>query len=437
MQERHALPPQAQRSSLGTHAVMLIKYYENIMKRIWILSEIYFPEQTSTGYLLTKTAEGLAQEYEVKVITGPATNFFQKVSSLQYEVRNNVEIFRCQGTSFDKNFILGRLANLVTRSTTIFWKALLSCQQQDVILVVTNPPLLPFVALLLKWLKGCRFVLLVHDVFPEALVATGLCQPSSIIVRIGQVMNRILYGHSSKIITLGRDMSKLAQAKLSGNDENKIVCIPNWAECDIVKPTDRASNLRLQELGIANKFVVLYAGNIGRTHGIEYIAQAAKTLQANPNIHFIISGFGYKKKWLEEYVGSNSLENVSILDPCPRNELIILLNACDVAIISFVPGMAGVAVPSRMYNQMAAGKPILAVADDWSELAEVIREEEIGWVVEPGDMEGLVRTIELAAANLDLCCQMGAKAATVAQNKYNFTQADQDYKKLFKKLFNS
>ncbi len=272
------------------------------MKRIWVLSEIYFPEQTSTGYLLTKTAEGLAQEYEVKAITGPATNFFQNVDSPEYEVRNNVEIFRCQGTNLDKNSLIGRLINLITRSTTIFWKALLSCQRQDVILVVTNPPLLPFVALLLKWLKGCRFVLLVHDVYPEVLVAAGICQPSSLTVKIGKLANSILYRQSSKIVTLGRDMSKLAQAKLSDGNERKIHCIPNWADNDIVKPKEKSNNKLLQELGIGDHFVILYAGNIGRTHGIEYLAQAAKSLQHKSKIHFIVLGFGAKQKWLEEYV---------------------------------------------------------------------------------------------------------------------------------------
>ena len=408
------------------------------MKQIWVLSEIYFPEESSTSYLLTKTAEGLAQEYKVTAITGPATNFFQRIDSPKYELRNNVEIFRCQGTSFDKNSIVGRLINLLTRSITIFWKSLLSCQRQDVILVVTNPPLLPFVALLLKWLKGCRLVLLVHDVYPEVLIATGICQPSSLIVKIGKLVNHILYNQCSKIVTLGRDMSKLVRAKLSGNDElTKIVCISNWADCEIIKPIDRSSNLLLQKLGVANKFVVLYAGNIGRTHGVEYIAQAAKILQSNQNIYFIISGFGYKKKWLEEYVHDNSLNNISILDPCPTSELIILLNACNAAIISFIPGMAGVSVPSRMYNQMAAGKPILAVADDWSELAQVVKEEEIGWIIEPGNVASLAYTIRSAAINPELCCQMGSKAAVVAQKKYNFARSNQSYKELFRKLFNS
>ncbi len=408
------------------------------MKCIWFLTELYFPEQTSTGYFLTKIAEGLAEEYDVKVITGPATKSLSPCEEFPiHERRNKVEIWRCNGTNLNHNLLLGRFLNLMTRSVAIFWKALFLCQREDIILVVTNPPLLPFVALIIKWLKKIQFVLLIHDVFPEALVAAGMCDRSSIIVRIGKMMNRILYQQSSKIVTLGRDMTKLTSAKLSDRDENKIVCIPNWADNQIVRPTARGNNTKLQELGVTEKFVILYAGNMGRSHGIEYIAEAAQNIHNNKNIHFIISGFGYKKKWLEQYVISNNLENVNILNRCPSSELIIVLNACDVAIISFIPGMAGVSVPSRMYNQMAAGKPIIALADDWSELAEVIREEEIGWLVKPGDITSLVNTIQLAADNPELCAQMGSRAAVVAQAKYTFTQADKAYKQLFRELFES
>jgi glycosyltransferase involved in cell wall biosynthesis len=404
------------------------------MKRILVLSELYYPEQTSTGYLLTKTAEGLAEDFTVKVIAGPATNFLKSTDAPAHEVRNNVEIFRCQGTSYNKDSLFGRLVNLVTRSLTIFWKTLTIAQKDDCIFVVTNPPLLPFVALPIKWLRGCQLVLLIHDVYPEVLVATGISKADSSIVKIGQVMNRFLYNQSDRIVTLGRDMSKLALAKLKDGNEAKIHCIPNWADNDSIQPTDRASNSLLQEIGVSDCFVVLYAGNMGRTHGIEYLAEAAKSLKDNSQIHFVVLGFGAKRKWLEEFVTKENLQSVTILAPRPRSEQIIFLNACDLALISFVPGMAGVSVPSRTYNQMAAGKPILAVADDWSELAEVVREEEIGWVVKPGDIKGITSAIEAAANNRELCEKMGNKAANVAQTKYGFDRADRDYKKIFKNL---
>lgn len=403
------------------------------MRRIWVLTELYFPEQTSTGYLLTQIAEGLTQQFEVKVITGPATNFLHQTTSANYEVKDGVEIYRCRRTNFSKDSIVGRLLNIATQSATILWASLIRCKQDDAILVVTNPPLLPFFALLIKWIKGCRVVLLIHDVYPEAIVASGLSTPNSILVKFGGWLSRILYNKVDMIVTLGRDMTKLAKAKLSDN-HHKIHCIPNWAENEIVEPRAKAENPLLKELGITDCFVILYAGNIGRTHGIEYLVEAAKELQAT-NVHFIVLGFGAKKKWLEESVQRYNLKNVTLLPPRPRSEQIIFLNACDVALISFIKGMAGVSVPSRLYTQMAAGKPIIGVADDWSELAQVIQEEESGWVIEPGNIQGLVHIIQFAATHPALCQKMGNKAALAAKTKYSFQLSNQLYIRLFSELF--
>ncbi len=119
----------------------------------------------------------------------------------------------------------------------------------------------------------------------------------------------------------------------------------------------------------------------------------------------------------------------------PRSELITSLNACDIAFIGFVPGMTGVSVPCRMYNQMAAGKPIIAIADDSSELARVVQEENIGWVVAPENLDKLVETIQFAASHPDICKQMGTRAAAIAKTKYNFALTDKKYKQLFREIF--
>ncbi|MEQ9667165.1 glycosyltransferase family 4 protein [Coleofasciculus sp. G2-EDA-02] len=408
------------------------------MAKVVVLTEIFFPEQTSTGYLLTKIAMGLAEEYDVQVITGIPTNFGQKINHDKYEVVNGVEIFRCHSTNFNKNHILGRLINSLSSSAAILLKCLIRCKSTDVVLVVTNPPFLPFIALLLKVVKGCNFVLLMHDIYPEALVAMQILTPSSILVKAWLLINRVLYSQAYKIITLGRDMNKLLKPKVYGNYQ-KIYCIPNWADNETISSTEKGENELLKKLDITDYFVVLYAGNMGRTHGVEYIAKAAEILNKDNHIHFIFLGFGAKKIWLENYINSQKLNNLSLISlyDRPRSEQIVSLNACDVAIISFLKGMAGISVPSRMYNHMAAGKPIIALTDDWSELAEVIREEEIGWIVKPGDVEGLLDTIKLAAAHPELCAEMGARAEIAAKTKYTFAQADKKYKELFREVFDT
>ncbi len=401
---------------------------------IWIFTELYYPEQTSTGYLLTQTAEGLAAEFDVQVITGPATNFYIRQKSPRREIRNGVMIYRCGGTSLNKDFLLRRLVNALTRTSSMLLKGLWLCRATDRMLVVTNPPLLPFAALVIKLMRRTPFVLLIHDVYPEALVAANLCSSDSVLVKLGGAANRWLYRQATAIVSLGRDMSRLIQAKLVPGDK-RVRLIPNWAENEIVRPCPRKSNRLLEQLGIRDRFVVLYAGNIGKTHGIDCLAEAARRLQNDRSIHFVVLGFGARKRWLEEFAPAAKLDNITFVPPMPRQEQIVFLNACDVALITFAPGMAGVSVPSRMYSQMAAGKPIIAATDAESELAEVIREEDIGWVVAPGEPGALVEAIRQAAGDPVRLEEFGKNAHRAASTKYTFEAADRSYRSLFRELF--
>jgi colanic acid biosynthesis glycosyl transferase WcaI len=406
------------------------------MKTIWLLTELYYPEKTSTGFFITGIAEGLAQKYQVNVITGAATINLEPVAKSNFEVHNNVKIFRVRQLLFHKSSLILRLISTLTCFFSIFWKCLFLCQKGDIILVVTNPPFLPFAALLINWIKGIRFVLLIHDVYPEALVGASLISPTSVIVQSLNLAHRILYRHADRIITIGRDMSQLVRSKLFSTDWIKVQCITNWADVDSVYPTPQHSNSLLYELHVADRFVFLYAGNMGRTHNLEDLVDVIQDFsQTLPSIHFIFIGSGVKKQWLAEVIESQMLNNIHLLSFRPDAEKNISLNACNVAIISFAPGMSGVSVPSRMYNQMAAGKPIVAIADQSSELALVIQEEGIGWVVPPGNSSALAEVLQFAANNPSLCHQMGMRAAGVARTKYTRHIIQQSFIQLFQELF--
>jgi colanic acid biosynthesis glycosyl transferase WcaI len=407
------------------------------MKRIWVLTELYFPEKTSTAYFLTETAQGLATNHSITVVTGNSMYETQGVSLPKRETIQGVEVQRCHGTGFNKNRLIGKLCNGITRSLAIFFKTLWQCERSDVIFVVTNPPLLPLMALLLSWFKGCQFVLLVHDVYPEVLAASGLTKPHTMLYRSVRWINTIIYRNASYVVTLGRDMSRLVEAKLPKKQHSIVHCIPNWAETDSIYPLSRLSSL-LQQLNLTDKFVVLYAGNMGRTHDLQILIDSAVILSAEQSpVHFLCVGAGAKKQWLQNQVKANGLDNVTVLSYLPHSEKNNVLNACDLGLISFMAGMAGVSVPSRMYNQMAAGKPLVAIAEDWSEIGLVIQEEQIGWVVPPGSCDCLVKVLRDAAANPRQCQIMGDKAAHVVQSKYALHHAVRSYQYLFDQLFGS
>jgi colanic acid biosynthesis glycosyl transferase WcaI len=406
-----------------------------IANRVWVVSELYYPEDTSTGYFLTKIAEGLACHFPLNVLCGRPTYAARGIRTSSREQRHGVNIRRCRGTTLNKDVLLFRMLNLLTVGFSIFSQALFSIRRTDLVLVVTNPPLLPYLLALACRLKRARLLLLIHDVYPEVLVATGLVRPGSVLTRMMGTITRCLYRHVQRIIVLGRDMESLIHYKL-GNARTPTVIIPNWADGELVLPASRRENEMLRDLGLTDKFVVQYSGNLGRTHGLEDLLAAAKKIQVVPDVHFLFIGTGAKKKWLEDRTKELQLTNVTLLPPRPRENLSTSLNACDVAIVSFITGMAGVSVPSRMYNIMAAGKPIIAVVEEMAELSLVVDEERIGWVVAPGHVDQIVKSILTARSNQALLAEMGQRARNASVSKYSFNQVLSAYVGLLADLNN-
>jgi glycosyltransferase involved in cell wall biosynthesis len=404
-------------------------------RHIWVISELYYPEETSTGYILTKIAEGMNRYYTVDVLCSQPTYSGRGVHAPAREQRNGVNIWRCWSTTLHKDVLIFRLINFITISLSIFFSAWLKIGKQDVVLVVTNPPLLPFLISFVCRLRGAKCMLLVHDVYPEVLGAAGMVRESSVLDRVVDWFTRQLYQSVSRIIVLGRDMAGIVDHKLT-ETALKGVIIPNWADVDLVSPCSRQENILLSELGLTTQFVIQYAGNMGRTHGLEYLGEAAQRLAHIQDIHFLFIGSGAKKKWLEESIHSRGIRNVTIIGNRKRAEQPVFLNACDIAIISYVPGMAGISVPSRMYNIKAAGKPIIAVADETSELALVVNEEQIGWVVPPGDVDHIITVILEAQANPDRLAEMGRRARQAAETKYSFERIIEAYHSLIEGLGN-
>ncbi len=401
-----------------------------MLKRIWLVSELYYPEETSTGYYITKIAEGLAHYFEVHVLCGQPAYFARGLRAPRRETHNGVEIERCLGTTLDKNVMLYRLLNLVTLSLSIFFRALFQFKRGDEVLVVTAPPTFPFITALACRLRGATYLLLIHDNYPEILIAVKNVSPRALIVRVMNWMNKRLYRGATKIIVVGRDMKELLTEKLDG-DDTRIVTIPNWAELERVDPAPREHNALLKELGLSEKFVLLYAGNMGYANDLESIMWSAQQLLSRNEFHFLFIGNGVKRGWLEATVKKHSLGNVTILPPRLRDDQTNFLNACDIAIISLVDRMLGVSMPSRTYNTLASGKPMIGIADPLSELARVIDEEQVGWVVPPGKQELLLKAISEAQSCPQQLALMGHRARLAAEKKYSLAKAVEDYLAVF------
>jgi glycosyltransferase involved in cell wall biosynthesis len=397
------------------------------------VSELYSPELTSTGYFLTGIAEGLAKVYDVSVLCGQPSYLARGVHAPRREDLNGVEVHRCWATTLDKNRLLLRIINLITISVSIFISALFHFRDGDVVIAVTNPPLMPYLVSLACRAKRARFVLLVHDVYPEILIRLNILRPQSMLVRLLDRASGWLYNSAYCVLVLGRDMQKLVSQKLR-SDRSRVVIATNWANTESIRPESRSANKVLGKLNLNESFVVQFWGNMGRPHCIEDLVDAAQLLASDPEIHFLLIGGGTKKAWAVEEKRVRRLDNLTIMDPFSREETCSVQNACDIAINTLSSGMTGIAVPSRTYNVLAAGKPLLAVCEDDSELALVVREEEIGWVVPPSRPDLIASTLREAKANRRRMQNMGERALRAAQTKYTRENVLQIYRDLVEGL---
>lgn len=413
-------------------------------RRIWVITELYYPENNQTGYYMTGIAEGLAADFEVEVICGQPNYAARGTLAPKREVYKNVGIRRVWGTTLDKNVLPYRLINMATLGASIFLKTLTSVKKGEKVLVVSAPPTLPFIAAGAAFLRRARYTLIIQDKYPETLTAVGRLKENSRFVRALDWLNRRLYKSAERIVVVGRDMRELVETQLDTPKQTGVAgraaeasrkipveVIQNWASLEEIEPLPRDANQLLIEHGLIDKFVFLYAGNMGYPQDIESIVECAQKLKFDERFHFLFIGAGVKRGWLVGRVGNRNLTNVTVLPPLPRSEQNLFLNACDVGLVSLVRKMRGVAMPSRTYNLMAAAKPILALTERNSEVARVLEEHGIGWSVEPNEPERLLKMIYKIYDERAQIPAMREKARSAALAEYSVEKAVEKYKRIF------
>ena len=361
--------------------------------KIWLISEYYYPVYHSTGYYITEIAEYLAMSRNnVNVIcTNASYNSEMILSREKREFRNNVTIHRILTGNIDKNNFYLRSIRLLISSFKLVYKILFSVKRGDEILVVTNPAFLILAMPLIRTLRGVEYKILVHDIFPENLVAIGRMKSNSFFAIWLKKWFDYAYRQADVCVAIGRDMEKVVQAK-TGSREGTVL-ITNWSETSLVFPSDKEKTSVIKEWGFTGKFILQFAGNLGHSQGIRNLLDAISRI-VSKEIHFVFIGAGAHEHLIKEFINENNLPNVSLLGYRSRENQSDFLNACDVALVTLNAGMFGLGVPGKAYNIMAAGKPMLVVADQDSEISLCVNEHQIGWTVPPDEPELLAKKIE-------------------------------------------
>ncbi|OUO52388.1 hypothetical protein B5F77_08550 [Parabacteroides sp. An277] len=391
------------------------------MKRIWIVTELFYPEETSTAYILTKIAQRLTEKYDVHIICGPKTydkNSLVAENSKSQLLNSNIIIQRVSDTKLDKNKLLSRIIRFIILSWKLSYTLWKNLESNDSILIVTNPAPLLLIISLIKRIRKNKLYVLVHDVFPENTIPANIITSSdSLLYKILKKVFDFAYRQADTLIVLGRDMKEVMKKKLGANKRNTdIQIIENWAETDYIMP-NKTKNL---DMFLANpKIDVQYAGNIGRVQGLINFLHIIKSIE-NPCLRFSFWGEGACKQEMMKYVEEKKIHNVYFFKGYTRNEQSSVLNNCDIAIVLLAKGMYGLGVPSKSYNIMAAGKPILFIGDTNSEIALEIKDNKIGFCFESEDSKGICSFFQnLGEQKLSLLSEMGKRARCLAEEKYS------------------
>lgn len=340
----------------------------NKKEKVWIFSEVFYPDQTSTGYILTELAKGLVDEFEVTVITESGNSY--GVFAKSKDELTGLEVIRFKNYRLDKNSLFQRLIKLTGISVKFLSFFFKNVNKNDKVICVTNPALALLGFSFLNKFKKSKIILIVHDVFPENLVAGGLLK-DGFIYRLLKKSFDMAYSSFDFITVLGRDMLSVVRSKI--DISRRIEIVENWGQVEELRQIESNKFDSFKD----DRISFVFAGNLGRLQNLEVLVNHFGQLK--DKITLTLIGEGAVKNELLKIIEEKKYTNIKLFDSQPREEQIHFINSFDVSIISLSEKMYGLGVPSKTYNILACGKPILYIGPKDSEIDILISTHKIGW----------------------------------------------------------
>jgi colanic acid biosynthesis glycosyl transferase WcaI len=385
-------------------------------QRTVFVNRFFYPDYSATSQILSDLAFHLAE------IEGRAVHVV--TSRLRYddptallpvsETVRGVTIHRVFTTRFGRRRLIGRACDYFSFYVFAFFKLLSLLQKNDLVVAKTDPPL---VSVPVGWaakIKDARLVNWLQDLYPEVASTIGMKTSHPIYRCCRRLRNGALRSAVQNVV-IGERMAR--RLKAEGIASEKIRVIHNWVDGEAIRPIASAANPLRIEWGLQDKFVVGYSGNMGRVHGFEAILEAADRLKERNDIVFLFIGEGSKKTLIAREIKEKKLTNVLFRPYQPASLLSQSLGAADVHLVTLEPQLEGVAVPSKFYGVLAAGRPVMAVGDPDGEVGALVSSQGCGCAVLTG--EGLADKITRLASDSSLRLKMGELARRLYDTRLN------------------
>ena len=382
-----------------------------------IVTPYYPPDRGHAPRMYSALAEDLASSgTEVTVVTGQPN--YSKEGSTQRKIwplvrtrmEGGVRVFRVFVPMAGRNNIPARIVNVGTFN--IIAALVIMFRVSVDAAIVVNPAMYTFFPVLAIRLKGGRLHYRVHDLYPDIGVRLGVIR-NRLISRVLWLMELFCFRTSREISVVSRGFVPILEAR--GVEAGKIVVIRDWEDIERIHSRGKTNSFSTQH-GYDSKFVIFYGGNLGRSQGLNFLLETADRLRGHPDIMFVIVGEGADQSDLIAKVREIELQNVQFHPFQSADSLDDVYATADVGVVSLLPGISPEWCPAKIYSNMAAKLPLIAIVDLAGEAARTIEEAECGILVVFGDHQGLVDAILKLRMNPRICSLYGANGRDFVMN---------------------
>lgn len=361
-----------------------------------LLNQCFYPDVVSTAQHLTDLARELsARGHDVTVIASDRGYDNPSLRFPRRETWHGIDIIRIPSLSLGKSSRWRRVVNFGSFAIVCALR-LLFLRRFDVVVALTSPPLISFLAALLVKLKGGSFCFWVMDLNPDEAIAAGWLAEESLAARLLQRMLSYSLKQARHTIVLDRFMRDRVLAK--GAKPERITIIPPWSHDDAVGFSAEGREVFRREHGLRDQFVVMYSGNHSPCHPLDTLLAAALELKARDDIMFCFVGGGSEQAKVKEFARRHELSNVKCLPYQPLSELSNSLSAADLHVVVMGEQFAGIVHPCKVYNILSVGAPVLYIGPTPSHVTDIALESESSrFFLEPhGAVNRVVKDILLA-----------------------------------------
>lgn len=322
----------------------------------------------------------------------------------QVEYVSGIKVIRVWSYIAANKGIAKRTLDYVSYAISAFIAGLF--QKTDVI-IATSPQF--FTALSGRVLSTCKripWIMEVRDLWPESIKTVDVMKDNAVI-RYFERKEIKCYKSASRIVVVTDSFKRTLIAR--GIPENKIAVVKNGVNVELFRPMSKDLAL-IKTLGLEGKKIIGYIGTHGMAHKLDFILKCAKDMQGANNYHFLFIGSGAEKQHLLELKHQLHIDNVTMLDPVPKEEVNKYISILDVALINLrkSPGFKAV-IPSKIFENAGMEIPILMGVE--GEAQEIIERYGAGLCFEPENEKDFMEKLSLLLSDLSIYkkCKEGCK----------------------------